>query len=204
MSLGAYAEVPEIIEHALELFEAYKTNPNVVSAELRGIVFAVAIKQHVDGALDYLIDLYKQTHSSDLQRDISSAAVATRDPQQAAHILSLIKDPKIIKPQDADRWFVLLLRNRHQRATTWQWMLDNWAWIEEIYANDKSFDNFPRYCASVCTTTEWQEKYRAFFEPKRDDLRISRNITIGFEEIDSRVAWLQRDLADVQAYLKNL
>ena len=202
IGFGVYSEEPEILAKALSLFEAYKTDSNAVSAELRGIVFSAAVKQDVPGAIDYLLNLYGETTSSDLQRDITGGTTSTKDPKEATRLLARITDAKLIKPQDADRWLVSLMRNRYTRDIAWQWMEDNWQWVIDTYKSDKSYDNFPRYGAMVCNTPEWESKYRAFFEPKMNETALKRNIQIGFEEIAGRIAWLERDLPAVQAYFK--
>lgn len=202
LGLGAYAEVPAIVSHAQDLFSQYKTDTSVVSAELRGIVFGVAVKTQHDSALDYLIDLYKSTGSSDLQRDISGALTATRQPAEAEQLLALAKDAKVVKPQDADRWVFMLLRNRYVKKLAWQWMEDNWSWIEETYKQDKSYDYFPRIAASVVSTKAEAEKYEAFFGPKESVPILARNIAIGREEITARLAWLARDIDKVQTFFK--
>lgn len=202
LSLGAYAEVPAILDEAKRLFTAYQSDPSAVPAELRGIVFAVAIKQAVPGALDYLLQLHRDTANSDLQRDIAGSITATKDAAEAEKVLGLLQDPKLIKPQDADRWLFMMLRNRYIRQTAWDWMEANWKWVEKTYEKDKSYDYFPRHCANICNTRELQQRYQRFFEPKRSNLTLKRNIQIGLSEIEARLAWLERDLAGVQTFMK--
>lgn len=202
VGLSAYAEDEATVAKALELFDAYKINQSNVPAQLRGIVFAVAVKQAHADAVEYLLNLYSETNSSDLQRDVAGALTATKDVAVAGRLLAFAMDYKNVKPQDADRWVFYLLRNRYTRDHTWQWMEDNWQWVEDTYAKDKTFDYWPRYAASVCSTPAQQQRYEAFFTPKSADPMLGRNITIGIEEITNRVAWLTRDIAAVQAYFK--
>lgn len=200
LGLGAYAEHPEIVQHALDLYDAYKSDPNVVSAELRGIIFSVAVKSAHPHAITELLEVYAATNSSDLQRDITGAVTSTKSVDEAETLLGLATDASKVKPQDADRWLFYLLRNRYARDFAWQWMEDNWRWIEDTYKKDKSYDYFPRYAASVCSTPEQLTRYRAFFEPKSNDPMLTRNIAIGLSEIESRVQWLQRDITAVKKF----
>jgi len=202
IGLNAYAENPKVIEKSKQLFESYKSDTSVVSAELRGIVFTVVVKENVTGAVDYLLQLYQNTNNSDLQRDIAGALTSTKLDEIAAHLLSILKDPTVVKPQDADRWVFYLLRNRYVRETAWQWMEDNWDWVENTYRNDKTFDYWPRYTASVCATKQWQDKYVKFFTPQIDDIMLKRNIEMGIEEIQTRINWLERDLTAVQKFFR--
>ena len=120
----------------------------------------------------------------------------------ASILLERLKDGKLIKPQDADRWLVYLLRNRYTKATAWQWMVDNWGWLEETYKHDKSYDYLPRYAASCVNTPEYQQKFDDLFVSKLDQPLLKRNIELGREEIATRVAWLTRDLKSIQAYFE--
>lgn len=200
IGLGSYAEDAEIVQRATKLFEQYKANPDVVIPELRGIVFTVPVKQNVEGAVDYLIGLHDKTGNSELKAEISSSLTATRSPEVAVRLLDRITDPKLVKPQDADRWLIYLLRNRYVKEVAWNWMVNNWHWIEDTYKQDKSYDMLPRYAASMVNTQEWADKYRGFFVPMQDQIVLKRNILMGLEEIAARVTWLERDLASVQAF----
>lgn len=202
IGLGSYAEEPAILEEARQRFQRYKEDSSSLSSEIRAIVFGVPVKDGDQAAFDYLLKLHDQTNNSDLKGDISGALTATRSADQASQLLDRIKNAQVVKPQDADRWLVYLMRNRHTRDVAWQWMLDNWQWLEETFKNDKSYDYLPRYAAAVANTQAWADKYREFFEPKQEQLVLKRNITIGLEEIAIRVAWLERDLAGIQTFFK--
>lgn len=203
IGLGSYAEIPEIVTHGLDLYRKYQTNSALIATELRSLIFGTAVKAEEPGCIDYLFDLHNATNNSDLKRDIASALTITKSETVAARILSYLKDPSVIKPQDADRWLAALIRNRHTREISWQWMVDNWSWVDEVYGRDKTYDYFPRYAAAVCNTPEWQQKFDDLFESKKDILVLRRNILIGQEEIAARVKWLHKDLAAVQQFFKS-
>lgn len=202
IGLGAYAEDPAITERALRAFDEYKKDPSSVSSEIRAIVFGIPVKKDDTDAFEYLLKLHDKTNNSELKADISAALTVTRSKDAAAQLLERLKDPNVVKPQDADRWLVYLMRNRYVRDTAWNWMETEWPWIEKTYSNDKSYDYMPRYAASVCNTEEWAQKYREFFEPKADQIVLKRNILIGIEEIQNRISWLKRDLEVVRNHFK--
>ncbi len=200
ISLGAYADDPAIIKEATRHFRQYRKDQTGIPAELRAIIFGVPVKQNTDEAFTYLLNLHDHTANSDLKSDAMAGLTITRDPAAARVLLERLTDAKLVKPQDADYWLIYLLRNRYVREVAWQWMEDNWHWIEATYAGDKSYDIFPRAAASACNTRAWAEHYRTFFEPKQEQLILRRNIAIGLSEIATRVAWLERDLPAVQAF----
>ncbi len=200
---AGYAENEAVLAKTKEMFTDYKDKQVALPPELRALVFALQIKQGDDEAFAFLLDQHDATSNSDLQGDIADGVTATRNPEKASVLLTRLKDSKLVKPQDADRWLVYLLRNRYTRATAWQWMVDNWQWLEDTFKNDKSYDYLPRYAASCVNTREYQQKYKDLFESKVDQLLLKRNITIGHEEIENRVSWLERDLASVQNFFSN-
>ena len=202
IGLGAYAERPDIVNEAKELFNEYVTRKAPLPPELRGIIFGVVVREKVADAVDYLLRLHDTTANSDLKADVMGGLTTTHDPDEAKALLDRLTDAKLVKPQDADYWFFYLVRNRHTREVAWDWMVKHWDWIEKTYGEDKSYDDFPRVVAGACSTSAWAKKYEEFFGPKRDQLILERNIAIGLNEIATRVAWLERDLASVQAFFK--
>jgi aminopeptidase N len=200
IGLGVYAEYPDILAEALKRFEQYKTNPEKVPNELRSIVFGAAVRQQAKGAFDYLLDLIEHSNDVHIKDDITSALTVTQSHEAANSLLARLKDADKVRAQDVDFWLVYLLRNRHTREVTWNWLRNNWDWIEKTFAGDQTYDNYPRYVAGAFSTPESLAEYKAFFEPKQTQTALARNITLGIEEIANRAAWLQRDLASMQTF----
>ena len=105
--------------------------------------------------------------------------------------------------QDVDHWLINLLMNRHAQQQAWDWLRTNWDWLEEVFADDKSYDYLPRYAANAFATKKRLEEYTAFFDPLKDQPALTRNIAIGIEELTGRVAWIEKDLPNVSTYFKN-
>ena len=204
LGIGLYAENNALITEAKARFAAAKAGTTKLPAELRSLIMTIPVKYGDEDAFTYLLDLHDSTSSSELKNDIADALTGTKSPAQAEQLLARLKDTKLIKPQDADRWLVYLLRNRYTKATAWQWMVDNWGWLEETYKHDKSYDYLPRYAASCVNTPEYAEKFHALFDNKVDQPLLKRNIELGAEEITTRITWLQRDLAEVQKFFKSV
>ncbi len=198
LGLGVYAEHPDITKEALALFEAYKKDEQAVSGELRGIVFAAAIRNQVQGAFEYLLQLEESTQNPELKNDARGALTVTRSSEQAQVLLGRLKDSKKVRPQDVDHWLVLIMRNRYTQQEAWDWLRNNWDWIEQMFKADKSYDYFPRYAASALNTRKRLQEYKEFFEPLQDQISLQRNIVMGIEELETRVTWIERDLEAVK------
>ena len=204
LGLGLYADDKKLTETALAKFAAAKDEKEKLPAELRSLIMVTPIKLGDRKAFDYLLDLHDSTTNSDLKNDAADALTGTRSPEWASELLARLKNAELVKPQDADRWLVYLLRNRYTRSVAWQWMIDNWGWLEKTYKHDKSYDYLPRYAASVVNTPEYATKFHELFDDKVDQPLLTRNIQLGSAEIATRLAWLDRDLKKVQHYFKSV
>jgi aminopeptidase N len=203
IGLGAYAEHPEIKARALELFEQFKKDgpdKSTIPSEFRGIVFTTAIRNKVPGAFEYLLELEELTNNPNLKQELLGSLSATRNVEEGAKLLGRIKDSAKVRQQDVDYWLICLMRNRYNQEQAWQWLRDNWGWIEKTFGGDKSYDSFPRYAASTFNTRERFEEYKVFFEPMASQPALTLNITLGIEELQGRIAWIERDLDAVVAY----
>jgi aminopeptidase N len=202
IGLGVYAEHPDILAHALELFTAYQSDPTSVPPELRSIVFGAAVRNHAPNAFEYLLGLEEKTQQADLKQDMMAALTLAKEPDEIKTLLSRLKDPQKVRQHDVDHWLASLLRSRFGRPQAWPWLRENWGWIEQTFAADKSYDYFPRYAASAFNTRELLQEYKTFFGPKKTQPALSRNIVMGIEELETRVEWVERDLPSVQHYFK--
>lgn len=204
LALGIYAKDTAISTEANKRFNNFRLHDVPLTPELRDIIMCVPVKQGDDLAFDFLRDLHDRTQNSELKADICSALTATEQPKRAAELLARLKDPALVKPQDADRWLFYLMRNRYTRDTAWQWMVDNWGWLEKTYQNDKSYDYLPRYAAACVNTAAYAKKFHDLFDDKADQPILKRNIELGSEEIATRLAWLNRDEAAIQAFFATI
>lgn len=200
IGLLCYAEDPGVIQQCLDAFRSMK-DVAALASETRAIVFSVAAKHGNADDFMRLITLHEATANAELRDDITSGLCSTKEPRHIDLLIDRLKNAKLVKQQDLFRWYIYLLRNRFARDKTWQWMTDNWPWIEETFKGDKSYDDFPRYSAGVLSTPSWLEAYQEFFSPMKTQTALKRAIEIGEVEIQSRAQWLSRDTDLVRATL---
>ena len=200
LGLLSYGEHREVLDRCLDTFHE-TDDVTTLPSEIRGIIFSVAAKHGTPEDFERLLALHETTVNAELRDDVTSGLCSTKDKDQIATLLARLTDSELVKRQDLFRWYIYLLRNRYGREQTWQWMVDNWSWIEETFKGDKSYDDFARYSANVLSTRKWLEAYNAFFEPMSNQTALKRAIEIGKVEIESRVQWLERDMESVRATL---
>lgn len=203
LSLMLYSEDTDVIAEALKRFKSVALTE--LPGELRSILLSTAVRHDGDEALiNSLLETHRTTTSAELRDDIASGLTSTKSSKVIDQLLALLTDTETIRSQDTARWFVYLIRNRYGREKSWQWLVDNWDWIENTFAGDKSFDYFPRYAATGPVTREQLQAYKDFFIPKRDEPALTRVIDLGITEITSRVALIESDDEAVRLNLQKL
>lgn len=197
-----YAEDPAVIDRCNELFDAAQ-KPEDLNPDTRTVVYCAAVRKQGKPAVKKLLAWYKSTQSADERVNICAGITCIRDENYAQELLALLTT-KTIKLQDIFYWFIYFIRSRYTRKVTWQWMQANWNWILDKFGGDKDYNFFAKYSASAFSTRDELALYRAFFEPKIAEPALARTVTQGFEDIETRILWRERDLESVAAYLKKV
>ena len=192
LSLMMYSEDEEVLNEAKTRFDNNKLED--LPTEIRALIISANVRHFETPEMtENLFATYKNTPSNDLQNDIAIGLTSTKNPETAEKILANIKNSNIIRPQDASRWFVYLIRTRESRQIAWNWLKENWAWVEDTFGEDKSYDDFIRYAATALLTTDELDDFRQFFEPMMDIPALARTIKLGITEISARVELIKRD-----------
>ena len=201
LSLMMYSEDKDVLNEAKTRFDNNKLED--LQTEIRALIISANVR-HFETLemVENLFTAYKNTPSNDLQNDIAIGLTSTKNPKTAEKILANIKDSNIIRPQDASRWFVYLIRTRESRQIAWNWLRENWAGVEGTFGEDKSYDDFIRYAATALLTPNELDDFRQFFEPMENIPALSRTIKLGITEISARVELIGRDKADVLSALQ--
>ena len=192
LGLMMYSEDKEVLNKAKTRFDNNKLED--LPTEIRALIISANVRHfETPEMIENLFAIYKNTPSNDLQNDIAIGLTSTKNPETAEKILANIKDSNVIRPQDASRWFVYLIRTRESRQIAWNWLKENWAWVEDTFGDDKSYDDFIRYAATALLTTDEFNDFRQFFEPMENIPSLTRTIKLGITEISARVELIKRD-----------
>ena len=192
LGLMMYSEDEEVLNEAKTRFDNNKLED--LPTEIRALIISTNVRHfETPEMIDNLFTAYKNTPSNDLQNDIAIGLTSTKNPETAEKILANIKDSNVIRPQDASRWFVYLIRTRESRQIAWNWLKENWAWVEDAFGEDKSYDDFIRYAATALLTTDELNDFQQFFEPMENIPALARTIKLGITEISARVELIKRD-----------
>jgi aminopeptidase N len=199
-SVAAGAKAKTIIDEGRERFAKFK-QPADLPASTRTVVYYMGTRYGTAADFQKLLDLYHATQNADEREEIASGLTNAKEPVRYQQLIKMLQTDDI-RRQDLPHWLIWLLRNRYTRQAIWQWLIDEWGWIEQEFADDKHYGFFARYSGSVFSRDNELKRFRKFFEPKKSIVAMSRDITLAEAEITSRIAWRQRNETSVKTWLQ--
>lgn len=191
LSLALAGELPEAIAKALSLFGSF-SEPEDLSPDVREVVYAAGVRHGTDKEFNKLLALYKKINNSENKEDIAHALCLSRKAAQI-NKLTVLLTTDAIRLQDIRSWFVWLLRNEYSRLQAWNWLKDNWHWIEKNFGSDKSYEDYVKYTGMVFSRQSELDEFNKFFEPKTGEPALTRAIKLGRQEIEARVLWRENN-----------
>lgn len=198
--LGAagYAENPDTIAQEHELFQQHADDVASLPASARTAILANETEHFSSTQLaDQLLDAYRKAVDPSVKSALAQALPASDDEAVLKQIIALYKDPDTIKPQDLRSWYRGVLANPKGEQLAWDWLRDNWGWLNETVGGDMEFTTYITVTAGVFRTQQRLDEFKAFFEPKIDVPGLGREIKMDTSVITSRVALIQSQQATV-------
>ena len=200
LSAALYAKNQAAIDAAHTLFQANQDQLATLPAAIRVLVLMNEVQNFGNAALySQLLKAYRQTSDASYKNDLSAALTRTTDPELITTLISKFEDAGTIKPQDLRAWFRGLLANDASQQATWDWIRNDWQWLEETVGGDMEFTTYITSIAAVFKTPERLAEFKAFFEPKLDTPGLTREITMDMKIIESRVALIESEKEKVNA-----
>jgi len=197
-SLGASSQIQSVIDEGLKRFKSF-SQPSDLAPDIRSSVYYIAVRFGTDQDFNKLLKAYQEELNAEHKEEIAAALTTAKQSEKTARLLAMIKTDEV-RAQDGPTWFAWILRNKYSTDQAWQWLKDNWSWVETTFSDDKSYDRFARYSAMVFSRPEQLDDFKKFFEPK-SSTALELAIKLGIEEIEGRVAWRQANEAAVKDWL---
>ena len=187
-ALKFYAEDEKVLK---KLAKMYTEDYTAMDVEVRDDVFDAKIYLEPE-MIDKYIEDYQKIADPEIKFDLLFATTLSKDEGVLDKMISLLDEPKIVKPQDQFHLFIYLYRNPRAKAKVFDWLTSHWDYVKEM-AGDKSLDNYPRYIAASLKAEEDFDKYCDFFEPMKDDPVLARAIEVGKNEARAKLDLIKAD-----------
>lgn len=195
-ALGAtlYAKNADSIAAAHEIFVANKDQLASLPADTRVFILLNEVKNFGSQELfDQLLKEHRQTSDSSYKEAICAALTSTPDAKLIAQLIAKFEDADTIKPQDLRAWFRGVLANEDGQQAAWDWIRNDWQWLEDTVGGDMEFTTYITVTAGIFQTPERLAEFKAFFEPKLNTSGLTREITMDTKVIESRVALIEAE-----------
>lgn len=200
LSAALYAQNRDTVKQAQALFDQYQDHLADLPADVRGLVLANEVKNYGSQELfDTLLADYQKTADAGFKQDICAALTKTQDDQLIAQLIDRFKDADTIKPQDLRAWFRGVLANDHGQQAAWDWIQQEWSWLEKTVGGDMEFPTYITVISRIFKTSQRLAEFKCFFTPKENDPMLKREIQMDEKVIASRVELIESEQAAVNA-----
>lgn len=200
LSAALYAQNRDTIKQAQALFDQYQDHLADLPADVRGLVLANEVKNYGSQELfDTLLADYQKTADAGFKQDICVALTKTQDDQLIAQLIDRFEDADTIKPQDLRAWFRGVLANDHGQQVAWDWIQQEWSWLEKTVGGDMEFPTYITVISRIFKTSQRLAEFKRFFTPKENDPMLKREIQMDEKVIASRVELIESEQAAVNA-----
>ena len=199
LALKFYAEDEKVLK---KLASMYDEDYTAMDLELRDDILDAKIYLEPE-MIDKYIEDYQRIADPEIKFILLFATTLSQDEKVLDKMISLLEQPKIVKPQDQFHLFIYLYRNPRAKAKVFEWLKTHWDYVKKM-AGDKSLDSYPRYIAASIKSEEDFEKYREFFDPMKNDPALTRAIEVGENEIRAKLDLIKADREEVYRTLKGL
>lgn len=200
LSAALYAQNRDTVKQAQALFDQYQDHLADLPADVRGLVLANEVKSYGSQELfDTLLADYQKTADAGFKQDICAALTKTQDDQLIAQLIDRFKDADTIKPQDLRAWFRGVLANDHGQQAAWDWIQQEWSWLEKTVGGDMEFPTYITVISRIFKTSQRLAEFKCFFTPKENDPMLKREIQMDEKVIASRVELIESEQAAVNA-----
>jgi len=200
LSAALYAQNRDTIKQTQALFDQYQDHLADLPADVRGLVLANEVKNYGSQELfDTLLADYQKTADAGFKQDICVALTKTQDDQLIAQLIDRFEDADTIKPQDLRAWFRGVLANDHGQQVAWDWIQQEWSWLEKTVGGDMEFPTYITVISRIFKTSQRLAEFKRFFTPKENDPMLKREIQMDEKVIASRVELIESEQAAVNA-----
>jgi aminopeptidase N len=199
LGMAAVADEPSVTSEVRRLFDEHSADQQI-EPDLRGVVYSTISRLGDEKDFNKLLKLHNDSNSTEERLNLCAALTGFEQPKLIDRALQTITSDDV-RLQDVSYWISYAFLNYHARPQAWQWVLDNWKWLEKNLGTDLSFYRLPNYIARCYSDLEFLEVYKKFFNDRLGPA-FDRPLKQGIETIEWQAAWRGRDLTTIKHFFK--
>lgn len=205
VNAAIYGDNKMAIKQAHDLFNASENQIANLPADVRAVILKNEVVNYGDTKLfDKLLQAHRQSSDGSFKSDICVALTSSQETAFLKVLVDKFEDANIIKPQDLRAWFAGVLSNSVGEQLAWDWIRNDWQWLEDTVGGDMEFTTFITVIARVLRTTTRLTEFKTFFEPKLEVPGLTREIKMDVKVIESRVKLISEQKDSVNHAIKKV
>lgn len=203
INAGLYGENEQLSKDLHELYLEKKENLLALPSDIAAFVFLNEMKNYpTEESFTYLLQNYEHTTDTSLKQALGKSIVFVNNEQLLDRLVDNLKNAEIIKPQDLRQWFAGLLSNPKSEQKAWDWLRNNWDWLEKTVGGDMEFSTYILVLSRRFKTKERLEEFEKFFNPMINQPALTREITMSKRVIESRIKLIEAQEKAVKEALR--
>jgi len=192
LNAALYANNKTAIAEAHDLFAANKDNLVALPADIRLLVLRNEVKNYGSVTLfDNLLNEYRQSSDPSYKADVCAAVTSVPQSELVTKLIRQFEDSNTVKPQDLRAWYRGALANNEGQQAAWDWIRNDWSWLEETVGGDMEFSTYITVTANIFHTPERLAEFKAFFEPKVNTPGLTREIKMDIKIVETNVSLIE-------------
>ncbi|PWN20753.1 putative AAP1-alanine/arginine aminopeptidase [Microstroma glucosiphilum] len=178
-----------------------KGDDSLIPADIMRTVFSQAVKHGGEKEFETVLAVYRKPETPDHQQAALLGMSQTRDPKLLDRYIKWAFESSEVKLQNFMYPVAGLSMNPLSRRRLFEEMTTRYEEILKRFEGNFSLGRIFQYSLSGFTTKKDLEAVEAFFKDK-DTGKYSSSLKQGLDSVRANTAWLERDAADVEAWLK--
>ncbi|GFH41014.1 M1 family metallopeptidase [Lactococcus insecticola] len=186
-----YAENPDALSKSADLFAKHASDIHSIPADIRPVVIKNQIvTQETDALVKAYFAAYATTTDQTFQRELNLAVSSTKKPETVDYIIAQYRNTDLVKPQDLRFWFASLISRDFSQAKAFDWIRDNWDWVQEKLGGDMASGDFIKIIGGQFDTPEKLAAFTTFTDVFKDEPAFKRLVEMAKTQITSKIALL--------------
>ncbi|KAH9429076.1 hypothetical protein MCOR02_010488 [Pyricularia oryzae] len=192
----------DIVAAAKDMFKKFMDgDKSAIHPNIRGSVFAMALKYGGDDEYNRILDFYRTSTNSDERNTALRSLGRSNKPEHIKQTLDLMFSGEV-KDQDIYMPAAGLRSHSEGIEALSKWIMDNWdALYIKLPPALSMLGSMVAICTSSLTKPEQLKQVEEFFANK-DNKGYEMSLAQSLDAIRSKIAWLERDRSDVAAWVK--
>jgi aminopeptidase N len=200
LGLAASSGVKSVIDFCHQQFKILTShNPKAINPDFKSFVLNTIAKEGDHKDYDQMIKMHNESNLSEERTTLIAAITIFKQPELIDKTLKFIKSSDV-RSQDISYWVAYSFGNRFAKDKTWEWLKQNWKWLEDTLGTDLSFFRMPIYVARAFNEEKSLREYCDFFE-RRLTPSFDRTYRQGLEIINIQATWKQRSFDKLDKFI---